>query len=165
MQTSFRLREADLEKVGYIIKKDPRVNGQVSKVIPTAFNYCFEAVKDYREVIRQGELLCIKDEVSHRKLKERTVSFSVEKDVFQHVQKDICDQLGLIKPRISFIVRTAILALCVSLHNEEGGQVEVVVQSIDGVSIIKEIADLLISEVPEDRTRLLKIKKILDDEK
>ena len=149
----------------YIIKKDPRVNGQVSKVIPTAFNYCFEAVKDYREVIRQGELLCIKDEVSHRKLKERTVSFSVEKDVFQHVQKDICDQLGLIKPRISFIVRTAILALCVSLHNEEGGQVEVVVQSIDGVSIIKEIADLLISEVPEDRTRLLKIKKILDDEK
>lgn len=162
INTSIRLNESDVMHITYILTKDPRVGGQVATSITTAYQDCANLEPDWNEVIRKSKLLFMDEEVIAR-IEMRTLSFSIDREVFNKVKNSINEQLGTTRPRIAFITRMAILALCVRLSERDKlVKEDVVEEKIDGVSLIRQIAELFESSTPEAKEKILKIKGILE---
>lgn len=162
INTSIRLNESDVMHITYILTNDPRVGGQVATSITTAYQDCANLEPDWNEIIRKSKLLFMDEEVV-AKIEMRTLSFSIDREVFNKVKNSINEQLGTTRPRIAFITRMAILALCVRLSERDKlVKEDVVEEKIDGVSLIRQIAELFESSTPEAKEKILKIKEILE---
>ena len=170
-QKSIRITKQDAISLGEIISLDPRVERGQSEAIYYSFK---DAAKNIPDWVSVSNMKFPEDKNAEIDSEEYSINrtFSVAEEDFEIIRKSINDQLGLTRPRISFIVRLCITALRMRLA--EMGTVykqidfdEKREKSVDSLVLVKKFIDLVVqadnspSEVATQK--IISIKKILEE--
>ena len=166
LNKSIRLTKEDVIGLQELIDHDPRIEKGQSE----ALYYCF---KDAAANIPNWSVVAkakfkVKSDVEIDPADYSNIrTFSIEEQDFDKVVSSIKDQLCLMKPRISFMIRLCILAARMRLNSEKTVEkkiapVDVEKVRIDGISLIRKIADLFESDTEEAHKRIMEIKRIVE---
>ncbi|NLJ19385.1 hypothetical protein [Globicatella sulfidifaciens] len=165
---SIRLTKEDVFGLNEIINNDPRIEKGQSE----ALYYCFKDAAtvipepEWRQVAKakfesDRDIEISSDEYSNIR------TFKIEQNDFDKVSNSIKEQLDMTRPRFSFIARLCILAARMRLRDERTrdekiARVEIEKVNVDGVALIRKIAELLENTSEDATKKILKIKEILD---
>ncbi|WP_158305250.1 hypothetical protein [Carnobacterium sp. 17-4] len=150
-----------------IINHDPRIEKGQSEALYYAFKDAASDIPDW-SVVAKTKFKSDKDVGISPKDYSNIRTFNIEKNDFDKVRNSINDQLNLSKPRISYMTRLCIRAASMRLKNKmavEKKLIPIGVEKVklDGVSIIRRIAELLESTSEEAVEKVVKIKDILEE--
>ncbi len=92
----------------------------------------------------------------------RTTTFNVDDGAYERVFEAVKKQMGLVKPRASFVIRLALRGhLQRLLGNAKESEPEIKVTSVDGVKLISRLAEVI---QKNDIDKIRRIKDILEME-
>jgi len=167
LNKSIRLTKEDVIGLNEIIKNDPRIEKGQSEALYYVFKDAAADIPKWSEVAKakfegDKDIEISPDDYSIIR------TFSIEEEDFYKVRNSINEQLSLSRPRISYMTRLCILAARMRLKNkrireEKTTHVEVDKIKVDGVSLIRKIAELLESTSEEATEKIIKIKGILEE--
>lgn len=147
LNKSIRLTKEDVIGLNEIINHDPRIEKGQSEALYYSFKDAATNIPNWSEVAKvkfdgDRDIELSPDDYSNIR------TFNIEQEDFERVRNSINGQLNLSKPRISYMTRLCILAARMRLKNERTMeekiiQVEIEKVKVDGVSLIRKIAELL----------------------
>lgn len=168
LNKSIRLSKEDVVGLNEIIDNDPRIEKGHSEALYYVFKDAadnlppswsevakvkFKADRDIE--IRPGDYSIIR-------------SFYIEQEDFNTVRDSINRELNLSRPRISFMTRLCILYARIRLRKQgiiqdKKNHVEIEKVNVDGVSLIRKVAELIESSSTEATEKIMRIKRILEE--
>jgi len=170
LNKSIRLTKEDVIGLNEIIAHDPRIEKGQSEALYYSFKDAATNIPNWSEVAKakfeeDNDIEISPEDIS----KIRT--FNIERQDFDAVRNSINEQLGMSRPRISYMTRLCILAARVNLKNKRSiattkkmTDAHIKVTKIDGVSLIRRIAELLEETTSiESAEKIMRIKEILED--
>lgn len=154
LNKSIRLTKEDVIGLNEIINNDPRIEKGQSEALYYVFKDAAADIPKWSEVAKakfegDKDIEISPDDYSIIR------TFSIEEEDFYKVRNSINEQLSLSRPRISYMTRLCILAARMRLKNNK--------IKVDGVSLIRKIAELLESTSEEATEKIIKIKGILEE--
>lgn len=167
LNKSIRLTKEDVIGLNEIINHDPRIEKGQSEALYYAFKDAATNIPNWSEISKKKfegdkDIEISPDNYSNIR------TFNIEEEDFVKVRNSLNEQLNLYRPRISYMTRLCILAARIRLKNnfstnEISNNVEVDKVKINGVIIIKKLAELLESTSEEDVKKIMKICSILEE--
>ena len=169
LNKSIRLTKDDVAGLNEIISHDPRVEKGQSEALYYSFKDAATNIPDWSEVAKakfedDNDIEINSDDIS----KIRT--FNIERQDFDAVKNSINTQLGMTRPRISYMTRLCILAARINLRKKGSidstkKMADIQVSKIDGVSLLRKIAELLEEATSTDSVeKIVKIKEIVEED-
>ncbi len=166
LNKSIRLTKDDVIGLQEIINHDPRVEKGQSEALYYSFKDAAANIPNWSVVAKakfriKNDVEIDPDDYSNIR------TFIIEEQDFDKVLRSIKEELNLNKPRFSYMARLCILAARMRLNTEKTVEKKIVpvdVEKIrvDGISLIRKIADLFESDTEEANKKLMEIKRIVE---
>ena len=167
LSKSIRLTREDVIGLNEIINNDPRIEKGQSEALYYIFKDAAANIPNWSEVAKtkfkeDKDIEISPDDYSIIR------TFSIEEEDFYKVRNSINEQLNLSRPRISYMTRLCIIAARRKLKNksiskDKSTHLEIEKINVDGVSLIRKVAELLESTSEKDTEKIIKIKGILEE--
>jgi len=168
LNKSIRLTKEDAIGLQVIISHDPRVEKGQSEALYYVFKDAAKNIPDWSVVAKTKFDNDSNVEIEPDWVGTRT--FYIEENDFNIVVESLKQQLYLTKVRISYMTRLCILAARMRFNTEEISEmntntplVKVEKVRVDGVALIRKLAELLESETEKSQEKILKIKDIMEE--
>jgi hypothetical protein len=162
LSKSIRLTKGDVIGLQELINHDPRIEKGQSEALFYAFKDAAANIPKWSVVATtkfEGDNNVELDPNDYSNIR----TFNIEQEDFDVVVKSFRDQLDISKPRISYMTRLCILAARMRLNvNNTTAPVEVIKLKVDGISLIRKVAELLESDTEEAWGKITDIKKIVE---
>lgn len=161
---SLRLTKVDAVGLAEIIQKDPRIEHGASE----ALRICFEdaaaniTITSWKEISEKAKKLNNSAIEIEESLLETTKTFLVDEEVFHIVRNSIIEELGLSRPRISFIARLCIYNARLNLYSEkeESEKTEMKIKNVDAIDLFIHVNNKTAELIREGR--IIDIEKYLE---
>ncbi len=164
LNKSIRLTAEDARGIQDMIQRDPRIEKGQSEALYYAFKDAAENIPDWN-IVANAKF----DDTGIEMDPDSgyTKSFSVDEQDFATVVESLKSQLNIQKVRISYMTRLCIMASRMRLNEisekdvqKKGGRKVSI--KIEGVSLIRQIAELLETDNDEARDKIIRIKNIVE---
>jgi hypothetical protein len=166
LNKSIRLTKEDVIGLNEIINHDPRIEKGQSEALYYSFKDAAASLPEW-SVIAKAKFESDKDINISPDEYSNIRTFNIEQEDFDKVRDSINDQLNMSRPRISYMTRLCILAARMRIRNmgtfeDKPIHIEVEKVKVDGVSLIKKIAELYESTSEVAQQKILEIKRIVE---
>ena len=168
LNKSIRLTRADAIGLQEIINQDPRVEKGQSEALYYVFKDAANNIPVWSEVAKVKFNNDIDVEIDSDYSNIRT--FYIDENDFDTVVNSFYDQLNLKKVRISYMTRLCIAAARIKLKSQNSSEmgfsipfVESERVRVDGIALIRKLAELLESNTEKSQEKILKIKRIMEE--
>lgn len=167
LNKSIRLTKEDVIGLKELINHDPRIEKGQSEALYYSFRDAAANIPDWSVVAKvkfEGDSDVEIDLDDYSNIR----TFNIEQEDFDGVVDSIKHQLHITKLRISYMTRLCILAARMRLNTEKNVEekiapVQIEKVNVDGVSLIKKIAELLESDKGEARDKIIEIRRIVEE--
>lgn len=162
MTKSIRLTNSDSLFLADIVLKDQRIERGPSEAIRLCFEDAAKNIPSWKEVGEKAKKFK-KNDAENTESTFETRTFKVEEKVFKMVRDSINNQLGLSKPRISFITRLCIYNAWLKLHKgvDDEEPINIEVKNVDAVDLFIRVSNRTAELFREGR--ISDIKKYLEE--
>jgi hypothetical protein len=168
LNKSIRLTKDDAVGLQEIINHDPRVEKGQSEALYYVFKDAADNIPVWSEVAKVKFSNNSDVEIDQDYSSIRT--FYIDENDFDTVVNSFYDQLNLKKVRISYMTRLCIAAARMKLKSEQTPEmcinipfVEADRVRVDGIALIRKLAELLESNTEKSQEKILKIKYIMEE--
>lgn len=166
LSKSIRLTKGDVIGLQELINHDPRIEKGQSEALYYAFKDAAANIPNWSVVATtkfEGDNNVELDPNDYSNIR----TFNIEQEDFDVVVDSIKTQLPITKLRISYMTRLCILAARMRLNvnrtvEKTIAPVEVKKLKVDGISLIRKVAELLESDTEEAWGKITEIKKIVE---
>lgn len=168
LNKSIRLTREDAIGLQEIINQDPRVEKGQSEALYYVFKDAANNIPVWSDVAKIKFNNDIDVEIDSDYSNIRT--FYIDENDFDTVVNSFYDQLNLKKVRISYMTRLCIAAARIKLKSQNSPEmgfsipfVESERVRVDGIALIRKLAELLESNTEKSQEKILKIKSIMEE--
>lgn len=151
-----------------IMELNPRITKE-SEVFPYAYHQVATDIINSRESVNWDEILLIdfQDRKSNISFSE-TRGITVDEEDYQVVLEHYSKRPGVKRVQFAYLTRLVLLYTRKKLRELKGKEVyeesEIVIERINGISLIRKFLELFEDETKEAKIKILEIQKILEEE-